>query len=437
MKHFLHQLLLLACCWLGWAQAAQAGPKFGLAPTDAFIEATALDGEGTLALLRRYDLPTDACHLDKFYELNSLSAKQALHRDRNYRLPLLRFDYDGKSIRSTIGREDLVLAKAVQAYNRERQQAGQQAKSYEQSRELWVPYGLLRCTAKATFASTSSKASVPSEKKSSAKPAKSAKAEPKPVEEGEAKLAGGYAIFGPEHAKIERVDGKLAGQHYYLIAGHGGPDPGAMARVNEHRICEDEYAYDVLLRLARGIISHGGVPYIIVRDPDDGIRDATYLKCDYDEEAWGEKNIPRDQLLRLAQRTDAVNALAKKAKARGAKAQYCIEIHVDSRHAERQTDLYFYHQRKSDESEDTAECIREAMARNYAKSGRTREYEGDIRARELYTLRETNIPTIYIELGNIQHEFDQQRVLKPTNRQVLADWFVEGLLDRTAERAKR
>ena len=77
------------------------------------------------------------------------------------------------------------------------------------------------------------------------------------------------------------------------------------------------------------------------------------------------------------------------------------------------------------------------MERNYAKYGRSREYEGDIRPRELYTLRETKIPTIYIELGNIQHSFDQQRVLKPSNRQVLAEWFAEGLLDRTAERARR
>ena len=420
--HALLRLLAAVCASCvalstGLAQAAKPAEGDAGARAIEHVAAVALDGEGAYALLRRFELPRDGCHLAQFYELNGLSAKQALQRDREYKLPLLRYTYDGRSIRSTIGRDDWTLAKAIQTYNRSRETAGQQAAAYETSRELWVPYGLLHCP---------DAAAAPAERKD--EPADG---------EGATRTASGYAIFGPTYAQVEQIDDRLAGRHYYLIAGHGGPDPGAMAKIREHRICEDEYAYDVLLRLARNILSHGGVPYVIVRDPDDGIRDEVYLECDYDEVAWGDEPIPRDQLERLRQRTAAVNELARRAKARGVKEQYCIEIHVDSRHAERQTDLYFYHQRKSDDSEDTAECIREAMARNYAKHGRSRAYEGTIRARDLFTLREAKVPTIYIEIGNIQHSFDQQRVLKVSNRQALADWFAEGLLDRAAEIARR
>ena len=458
-------LLLFSCLYAASASVAAAGSAGSnssrsavqsrsrhaavVAEEPSFVEAKALNGEGTYALLRRYRLPIDGCHIGKFQELNSLSAKQPLHKERLYKLPLLRYTYNGKSIRSTIGNNDWVLAKAIQDYNRSCEQSGQQNQPYEKSGELWVPYGMLHCPADATTAptanastpsaATGATAATPSSSTSDARavPAEATSAASLALDEETARIAGSYAIFGPAYAQVEKVDNSLAGQYFYLIAGHGGPDPGAMARVGGNRICEDEYAYDVLLRLARNIISHGGVPHVIVRDPDDGIRDEAYLKCDYDEVNWGDQVIPRDQLARLAQRTDVINALAKRAKARGVTTQYCIEIHVDSRHAERQTDLYFYHQKKSDESEDTAECIREAMKRNYERHGRSRAYEGTIRSRELYTLRETEIPTIYIELGNIQHSFDQQRVLRPSNRQALADWFVEGLIDRTAERAKR
>jgi N-acetylmuramoyl-L-alanine amidase len=42
-------------------------------------------------------------------------------------------------------------------------------------------------------------------------------------------------------------------------------------------------------------------------------------------------------------------------------------------------------------------------------------------------LRETNVPSAYIELGNIRHAQDQQRIVLAANRQLLADWLFEGL----------
>ena len=44
-------------------------------------------------------------------------------------------------------------------------------------------------------------------------------------------------------------------------------------------------------------------------------------------------------------------------------------------------------------------------------------------------LRETLTPSVYVELANIRNKFDQQRVILESNRQALADWLLEGILD--------
>ena len=384
-----------------------------------YVRAKVNEGEGLYGLLRRYGLPIDNCHVAKFRELNGLSPKQDLQREKEYQLPLIQYAYNGKSIRSTIEDENMELARAIQQYNRARQGDGLQAQAYELSNELWVPYGLLGCggVVDATVTETLATVATSSPDGEQSAPEKASK-------------KSGYDIFGDAYREIERLDSKLAGQYFYLITGHGGPDPGAMAKIDGNTVCEDEYAYDVVLRMARHILLHGGVPYVIVRDPDDGIRDDRYLACDYDEEVWGDLAVPRDQVERLTQRTETVNALSRKAELAGIKTQYCVEVHVDSRHAERQTDLFFYYQKKSDASEDMAEDMRDALKRNYKKQGRSKEYEGSVRSRDLFTLREVGIPTIYIELGNIQHVFDQKRVLIADNREALARWLVEGILER-------
>lgn len=75
---------------------------------------------------------------------------------------------------------------------------------------------------------------------------------------------------------------------YYLISGHGGPDPGAIENYGGQLIAEDEYAYDVTLRLARELLSHGAAVHIIVQDENDGIREVRALELDTDETVAGE-----------------------------------------------------------------------------------------------------------------------------------------------------
>ncbi len=58
-------------------------------------------------------------------------------------------------------------------------------------------------------------------------------------------------LFGKKHAEVKLEDESLKGAVYYLISGHGGPDPGAVVKKEGKLVSEDEYAYDVNLRLAR------------------------------------------------------------------------------------------------------------------------------------------------------------------------------------------
>ena len=64
-------------------------------------------------------------------------------------------------------------------------------------------------------------------------------------------------LFGKELANVKVTSNRLAGACFYVVSGHGGPDPGAIGRVGKHELHEDEYAYDIALRLARNLMQEG------------------------------------------------------------------------------------------------------------------------------------------------------------------------------------
>ena len=66
---------------------------------------------------------------------------------------------------------------------------------------------------------------------------------------------------------------------------------------------EDEYAYDVALRLARNLMEEGAKVYIIIQDAKDGIRDDQYLNNSKRETCMGAP-IPLNQVARLRQRCE-------------------------------------------------------------------------------------------------------------------------------------
>ncbi len=240
------------------------------------------------------------------------------------------------------------------------------------------------------------------------------------------RLEGKYPIFGKKHEIVISKSNKLKNTVYYLVSGHGGPDPGAMAVYKGKDIAEDEYAYDITLRLARELISHGALVYVIIRDPNDGIRDDRILKIDRDEVAYLNKKIPLNQTARLRQRVDIINELHRKNRG---KFQRLIVTHVDSRSKGQNIDVFFYHHEKSKNGKKLAESIHKTFQKKYKKYQPNRTYRGTFEDRTgLYLVKKTHPAMTFIEIGNIRNKKDQKRILVADNRQALAKWISEGVI---------
>ncbi len=219
----------------------------------------------------------------------------------------------------------------------------------------------------------------------------------------------------------------LSGTVFYLASGHGGPDPGAIGKFGRFLLPEDEYAYDVTIRLAQLLKQQGATVYMMVQDPNDGIRNDAVLKLDNDEVAYPNLRIPLNQTARLNQTTTAVNRLF----ARHTKAyQRFITIHVDSRSQGQNIDVFFYHHDRSVVGRRLAEHIHRRFKTNYKRYQPGRPYSGNVSTRStLYVVRNSHPPTVFIELGNIQNRQDQRRFVLAANRQALASWMTQGILD--------
>ncbi len=368
---------------------------------ERFHKTVAQNGDGVYSLLRRYKLLDSPCNLERFYELNRLKRNANLAKGKSYFLPILIYEYNRKSIRSTIGIDDWDLAIRIQNYNKEMVQLGYRPQDYIDDSILWVPYHEMYCS---------------QETKS------------KTVEKPESVKLRSFPIFGKKNEKVPLLNKSLEGKIYYIVSGHGGIDPGAVGKVGKNKLCEDEYAYDVSLRLAREIVKRAGTAYLILRDPNDGIRDQKFLGVDQDEIVWGNYKVSTSQKGRLFQRSDVVNELIDKNLRAGLKDQRLIAIHVDSRSKSTQTDVFFYHFPGSDSGKRIANNLKKTFAKKYKKYQKNRGYRGTVTGRDLHMLREPKCTSVYVELGNISNQLDQKRFLLASNRQLLAEWLMEGFI---------
>jgi N-acetylmuramoyl-L-alanine amidase len=376
-----------------------------------FYTAKALPGDGVFSLLRRYDLDRNSCNVSKFYALNDLKNGSQLKVGQSYLLPIYIYDFDGKTIRSSVGIKDWETAKSIETYNEKMMKDGYRSSSFKKDKKLWVPYHLLKCPDADVEAPELDDTASNGEVNLAIEPSGNRR----------------FPIFGKKYEYVPLVDNSLAGKVFFIESGHGGPDPGAMAKVGTHTVCEDEYAYDVALRVVRKLIQHGATAYMITRDKNDGIRDDQYLVCDNDEVVWGNEAIFRGHKTRLFQRSDVINTLYDKHLKQGVKDQKLIVIHVDSRGKGQQTDLFFYYHPDDKEGKKLATKMHDTMERNYAKVNKKRGYKGTVTARDLHMLRETKVTAAYIEMGNIKHPTDQKRLFIASNRQLIADWLFEGM----------
>ena len=361
-------------------------------------------------LLTKYLLNEYDCNVQQFLKINNLTKRTTpLSKNTVYNLPIWIYDFNGKSIRTSIGITDLDVAKMIQSYNTDLQKKSVRQQTYQQSGYLYVPYHALTCA-------NSRKKTTP-------------KSEEPVVIEGSEKVRGvatrTYAIFGRKYEEVPLLDNKLKGKIFYVEGGHGGPDPGAMTKVDGRSLCEDEYAYDVSLRVARELITHGATVFIINRDLNDGIRDGDFLLCDADEVTYPNLKPPVAHKPRLFQRSDAVNEIFEKYKKLGITDQRLIVIHVDSRGKAQQTDTFLYYQNGNDASYKIAKRMQQTLETRYA---RYRDYKGTLTTRDLHMLRECKPTTVYVELGNLRNEFDRKRLMIKNNRQAIALWLTEGFM---------
>jgi N-acetylmuramoyl-L-alanine amidase len=233
------------------------------------------------------------------------------------------------------------------------------------------------------------------------------------------------SLFGEKYKDVTVNSSELKGAVYYLVSGHGGPDPGAMAKYGNNILCEDEYAYDITLRLARNLTEFGATVYMITRDRNDGIRDEAFLKPDKDEVCYPNLIIPLNQVLRLRQRKDAINKLYFQHKN---DYQRMIEIHIDSRSSDENIDVFFYYDERSKTGYNAARTLLNTFDQKYDEKQPGRGYHGSISTRNLFMVNSTYPPAVYIELGNINHARDQKRFIVTDNRQAVANWLRDGLI---------
>ena len=372
-------IILFAWCSSGQAQE--------------YVTVSPAKSDGVYTLLKRYKLSPSQDMMDRFWTINSDLIRGGLYLRLGfeYKLPIYKIYYDGTSIRTSLGISDLALAKKIDAYNQSLFTAGVLTTPYKQSREFWVPADWMP------------------ESKAAAEPAR-------------------FAIFGPRCQSVEQEDQTLKGCSLYLDPGHGGPDPGAIGLRGRDRLYEDEYAYDITLRLARRLLEHGASVYLLVQDEDDGIRDDAILKYDDQEYYWGHKPIANDHLRRLSDRVEIVNGLYDRNQKK-ARVQIMVTIHLDSRSHGKRIDIFYYYQADNADSRKLAKTLLDKVEEKYARNQPGRGYSGTISTRDLHVLSQAKPVAVYIELGNIKNKKDQDRFIIADNRQAVANWLCEGVIE--------
>jgi N-acetylmuramoyl-L-alanine amidase len=379
---------------------------------EKYLEVECKDGDGVYVLLQKYQLPQNDYYFDKFLELNPGKVKKNkdLYKGSRYKLPILIEKYDSKSIRTSLSL-DMNEAQDIQAYNSKLLDKGLISSAYKTSKKLFVP---LKYASKINKNEVAEKDSPKSSSKTSSKKSK------------DSDYKFNMKLFGKNYQKLELSDHSLKGHVFYLSSGHGGPDPGAIGSKDGKDLCEDEYAYDITLRLARKLLEHDASVYMVVNDPNDGIRDYAYLEPDNDEYFLGGDSISTSQSARLTKRAAIMNKYYEKNKNK-AVSQTALMIHVDSRYQEKRIDIFYYYRDDNAEGKEIAKTIYNTVKEKYEQNQPGRGYYGTISPRNLLELRKTKPNSVYIELGNIQNPSDQQRFLDPNNRQAIANWLYLGL----------
>jgi len=372
-------------------------------------------GDAIINLFKRYELTYEK-NIDYFLKLNSgkLTEQNGLLLHQEYELPIKIVKFNEKNIRSSL-QINYDVAKYIENYNNLLFKKGIKPKSYKEDLNLWVPF--LEFEKELEIVS---KDNIELKENITKKNSQKNEILLKNFNQNN-------KLFGEKNRVNKILDNKLNDYFFYLIAGHGGLDPGAIGFRNGFELHEHQYAYDVTLRLAKKLMESGANVFIIVQDEDDEISDEKFLKKSGTEKLLNGDTISSIQTIRLKQRTDLVNEIYRTFNRKGTN-HLLIEIHVDSRITDKRIDIFFYHLADSEQGKFFCNTLLQTIREKYDKNQPGRGYRGTVQARNLFTLKNA-IPTgVYIELGNIQNPLDQIRLIEPLNRQAIANWLYQGIL---------
>ncbi|HRG22622.1 MAG TPA: hypothetical protein PLQ57_16395, partial [Saprospiraceae bacterium] len=97
----MYRLMMLVVGFTFTAVAASAGFQ------PYFHTVKAKNGDAISTLLSKYELSVHSCNTEKFYELNGIKRGAKLFAGKEYKLPIKVYQYNGKSIRTTLKIEDI------------------------------------------------------------------------------------------------------------------------------------------------------------------------------------------------------------------------------------------------------------------------------------------------------------------------------------------
>ena len=383
----------------------------------AYVKIIAKSGDGISTILDKFSLQLTEYNISKFKELNKkkFDKNGGLIKEQSYALPIIIINNRKIRISKATGLTDKKIINDILEYNMKVEGKGVKK---EAKHILWIPLH---------FTDNQETGKLKVNDKSEQKQAeKNKETRQIPVKKQQMKKNITESLFGPKFENVVVADDKLQSKVFYLVSGHGGPDPGAVGNKDGHELCEDEYSYDVILRLARNLISHSAIVHIIVQDSSDGIRDEAYLKSSSGEVLMNGDSMPYNQTERLQGEVDLINEVSGKYS--DDYSQYSINIHLDSRQNQKRIDIFFYYQENNNESKSLANDMYETIKHKYDKNQPGRGYKGSVTTRNLFMLRNTYVPTVYIELGNIKNPADQIRFIDKNNRQAIANWLTDGII---------
>ncbi len=153
-------------------------------------------------------------------------------------------------------------------------------------------------------------------------------------------------VFYALAMKQPRQSRKLEGLHVVIDPGHGGLDPGTIVSVEDGRgervvVTEDEYVYDVALRVFRKLLSHGASVDLTIMAPDHHIRNGRGARLSFvnrKNEVYADKDHNRSLRWRPVgtidgldlRKTIAAKSIKNKSPSDRAKGTLFVSIHADN-----------------------------------------------------------------------------------------------------------